>query len=107
MGVWIGGKYIGGCENGPDPVNSPGLIPLHLRGEPFDKLAAAGAIETGPTGAAAMDEEEEVEEAEASEKNALAQQAAEKKAAEKKAAEEKIAVEKKAKEEAKKAEKET
>eukprot|EP01041_Mallomonas_annulata_P003158 gene3158-6230_t len=30
--IWIGGKYIGGCDDGPD-VNSPGLIPLAFSGK--------------------------------------------------------------------------
>jgi len=40
--IWIGGKYIGGCDDGPSE-EAPGLVPLAFRGQLFEKLEAAGA----------------------------------------------------------------
>jgi len=45
--IWVGGEYIGGCNDGPDPINAPGLVPLAFRGKLFEKLEAAGALEAG------------------------------------------------------------
>jgi len=45
--VWIGGEYVGGCDDGPDPIDAPGLVPLAFRGKLYEKLAAAGALEAG------------------------------------------------------------
>lgn len=43
--IWIGGEYIGGCDDGPDANEAPGLVPLAFRGQLFEKLSAAGAID--------------------------------------------------------------
>ena len=40
--VWIGGDYIGGCDEGPSEA-SPGLVPMAFRGTLRQKLEAAGA----------------------------------------------------------------
>jgi len=41
--IWIGGEYIGGCDDGPSDV-SPGLVPMAFRGTLREKLEAAGAF---------------------------------------------------------------
>jgi glutaredoxin len=42
--IFVGGKYIGGYEDGPNE-ESPGLVPLAFRGELRKILVASGAIE--------------------------------------------------------------
>ena len=42
--IWIGGEYIGGCDDGPSD-SSPGLVPMAFRGTLQSKLEAAGAFE--------------------------------------------------------------
>mmetsp|Transcript_26192 Transcript_26192/g.62036 ORF Transcript_26192/g.62036 Transcript_26192/m.62036 type:complete len:205 (-) Transcript_26192:154-768(-) len=42
--IWIGGQYVGGCDDGPSD-DAPGLVPLAFRGTLFDKLQAAGALQ--------------------------------------------------------------
>ena len=44
--IWIGGTYVGGCDDGPSD-EAPGLVPLAFRGTLFDKLRAAGALSAG------------------------------------------------------------
>merc|ERR1719352_373207 len=41
--IWIGGEYIGGCEDGVGS-DAPGLVPLAFKGQLQSKLEAAGAI---------------------------------------------------------------
>ena len=41
--IWIGGKYIGGCEDGPSD-DAPGLVPLAFKGQLQTKLKSAGAL---------------------------------------------------------------
>lgn len=41
--IWIGGEYIGGCDDGPSD-EAPGLVPLAFKGELKAKLEAAGAL---------------------------------------------------------------
>lgn len=41
--IWIGGKYIGGCDDGPSD-DAPGLVPLAFRGTLRQRLEAAGAF---------------------------------------------------------------
>ena len=40
--IWIGGQYIGGCDDGPSD-DAPGLVPLAFKGVLRPKLVAAGA----------------------------------------------------------------
>ena len=52
--IWVGGEYIGGCDDGPSDA-APGLVPMAFRGTLREKLAAAGAFadgEVAPTAAA-------------------------------------------------------
>ena len=42
--IWIGGEYIGGCDDGPSDA-APGLVPMAFRGTLREKLEAAGAFE--------------------------------------------------------------
>ena len=42
--IWIGGEYIGGCDDGPSDA-APGLVPMAFRGTLKEKLDAAGAFE--------------------------------------------------------------
>jgi glutaredoxin 3 len=56
--VWIGGEYIGGCDDGPSDA-APGLVPLAFRGTLREKLEAAGAlveVAPSPTAPVAADE---------------------------------------------------
>ena len=48
--IWIGGEYVGGCDDGPSD-DAPGLVPLAFRGALFDKLQAAGALAGAGKGA--------------------------------------------------------
>ena len=48
--IWIGGEYIGGCDDGPSD-DAPGLVPLAFRGALFGKLQAAGALPGAGKGA--------------------------------------------------------
>ena len=41
--IWVGGEYIGGCDDGPTDV-APGLVPMAFRGTLREKLDAAGAL---------------------------------------------------------------
>jgi glutaredoxin 3 len=41
--VWIGGQYVGGCDDGPT-ADAPGIIKLAFSGKLREKLAAAGAL---------------------------------------------------------------
>lgn len=43
--IWIGGEYIGGCEDGPSE-NAPGLVPMAFKGTLRSKLEKAGALRT-------------------------------------------------------------
>jgi len=40
--VFIGGEFVGGCNNGPRP--GMGVVPLKQSGELAQKLRAAGAL---------------------------------------------------------------
>ena len=42
--IWIGGEYIGGCDDGPSDA-APGLVPMAFRGTLQAKLEAAGAFD--------------------------------------------------------------
>jgi len=42
--VWIGGEYVGGCDDGPSN-DAPGLVPLAFRSSLREKLEKAGAFE--------------------------------------------------------------
>mmetsp|Transcript_31629 Transcript_31629/g.82685 ORF Transcript_31629/g.82685 Transcript_31629/m.82685 type:complete len:184 (+) Transcript_31629:46-597(+) len=42
--IWIGGSYVGGCDDGPSD-EAPGLVPLAFRGKLFEKLKAADAFD--------------------------------------------------------------
>ncbi|KAL1525282.1 hypothetical protein AB1Y20_020145 [Prymnesium parvum] len=46
--IWIGGKYIGGCEDGPSP-EAPGLVPMAFAGTLLPALEAAGALQQKPS----------------------------------------------------------
>jgi|TARA_B100000524_G_scaffold60350_2_gene27941 glutaredoxin-related protein len=39
--IWIGGEYVGGCDDGPS-AEAPGLVPLAFKGELRPRLEAAG-----------------------------------------------------------------
>lgn len=41
--VWIGGKYVGGCDDGPSD-DAPGLVPLAFQGKLLPMLTEAGAL---------------------------------------------------------------
>mmetsp|Transcript_3479 Transcript_3479/g.8693 ORF Transcript_3479/g.8693 Transcript_3479/m.8693 type:complete len:210 (-) Transcript_3479:204-833(-) len=40
--VWIGGVYVGGCNDGPS-LEAPGIVPLAFSGKLQEKLAAAAS----------------------------------------------------------------
>lgn len=42
--IWIGGEYIGGCDDGPSDA-APGLVPMAFRGTLREKLEVAGAFD--------------------------------------------------------------
>ena len=42
--IFIGGEYVGGCEDGPSDA-APGLLPLAFKGTLQEKIAAAAATE--------------------------------------------------------------
>ena len=44
--IWVGGEYIGGCDDGPSD-EAPGLVPMAFRGTLREKLEAAGALDSG------------------------------------------------------------
>ena len=52
--IWIGGEYIGGCDDGPSEA-APGLVPLAFRGTLREKLEAAGALGSSAGKAAVAD----------------------------------------------------
>lgn len=41
--IWIGGEYVGGCDDGPSDA-APGLVPLAFKGQLIPKLQEAGAM---------------------------------------------------------------
>jgi len=41
--IWVGGTYIGGCDDGPSDA-APGLVKLALKGELRPALESAGAF---------------------------------------------------------------
>ena len=41
--VWIGGEYVGGCDDGPND-EAPGLVKLAFVGKLKPMLEAAGAL---------------------------------------------------------------
>lgn len=41
--IWIGGKYIGGCDDGPSE-EAPGLVPMAFKGTLRPKLEEVGAL---------------------------------------------------------------
>ena len=43
--IWVGGEYIGGCDDGPS-IAAPGLVPMAFRGTLREKLEAAGAFQS-------------------------------------------------------------
>jgi len=45
--VWIGGKYVGGCDDGPSD-SAPGLVKLAFMGKLKDLLEDAGALKARP-----------------------------------------------------------
>lgn len=47
--IWIGGNYIGGCDDGPSD-DAPGLVPLAFRGTLRERLEAAGAFDNAAVG---------------------------------------------------------
>lgn len=51
--IWIGGEYVGGCDDGPSDA-APGLVPLAFRGTLREKLEAAGAFAEVGSGAPAV-----------------------------------------------------
>ena len=42
--IFFKGKYIGGCEDGVDDNEAPGLVPLALKGVLHAKLESIGAF---------------------------------------------------------------
>jgi glutaredoxin 3 len=40
--IWIGGEFVGGCNDGPEP--GYGVVPLSASGQLQSKLKAAGAL---------------------------------------------------------------
>ena len=46
--IWIGGEYIGGCDDGPTE-EAPGLVKLALKGALRPALDSAGAFADAPS----------------------------------------------------------
>jgi glutaredoxin len=87
--VWIGGEFVGGCNDGPSK-NAPGLVKLAFSGELITKLKDAQATPEAVAEAAAK----KAVEAKAAAEKAEAEKAAAEKDADEKAAAEKAAAEK-------------